>query len=364
MTAMISYDSSSLNTFAEIRNAFSTISVQFLRNESYATCHFIDEITSRILFFAWSETNVPAYRAACDDVFNKNMSASISRNYASNSNTPTFDTSDFPGVLLAMRNAVNFDYADARFSWIGYMSTPTTSSTNWGKSYFDDFEWIMNRQREFGLQDPNNAARLFISSAWPGFNDANVPSYWNNGQARYIARHVDDGNTLNLSFSAAAAMSDRYPRIFTQEQVSGDLYNSGLVNFDIPMIVVNTFNDFPEGTHIEASQTDDGVYNYGMSALEVTQSQAAAFKHLNDLPNSASVLPTHDDLWLPYSLFQLRKQRNHIGDPVLDMLLTQQYQGAAHCIAYNNQTIVQTQGWNLSSCNTSASTCQLDVSVV
>ncbi len=233
--------------------AFTALRTRFLDNSTLSHCHSKDPLTNKTLFLTWSEANIPAYRCACDTVL-------------APSNTTT---ADYHGVLLGMRNAVNFDYADFNFAWIGYMSTNSTSTTNWGGAYLDDFDWIMSRQSEFGLNDWNRRSTLQMTGAWPGFDDINVPASWNNGQSRYLARNVTSGLTANLSYASAAKYANSHLSM-----------SATLNNFDIPWLVWNTWNDFPEGTMIEPCATSPNVdgFGYGYTSLEAAQTNSAAFK--------------------------------------------------------------------------------------
>ena len=68
--------------------------------------------------------------------------------------------------------------------------------------YLADFEWIMARQVDFGASNATVANQVVAGAVWPGFNDTFVPSYWNGGNTRVIARTVDAGTFAQLSVVA------------------------------------------------------------------------------------------------------------------------------------------------------------------
>lgn len=162
-----------------------------------------------------------------------------------------------------IRNPREFDYSDGNFQWVNGFNSSNTETANWGQQYYNDFDWAMARQAQFGLTDPASLNQLMMGMVYPGFNDENVPAFWNGGNTRYILRQVDDGETMSLTWDQQIN--------WTSKRLGGD---NDVLN---PWTQIITWNDWPEGTSIEPA-TDD---TYGYTPLKTNRTKIAAWKNTN-----------------------------------------------------------------------------------
>jgi hypothetical protein len=279
-----------------------------MNNVSYKSTFFRDDATGKIPFLVWSEANPKAYRCAADTILKPSVQ------------------SGFPGVLLGVRNAVNFHLADFNFAWIGYMSTANNKDTNDGTAYLDDFDWISSRQSDFGLKDLNLASTLQMGAAWPGFNDAVVPVSWNGGTSRFIARNLSSGaSTAANSFQKSASYSTAH-----------NTDSTSLFNFRMPWITWNTWNDFPEGTQIEPGPE----LGLGYVALETAQATAVTFKSIASADANGAA-----HLRLPYLLYESRLAGSSVAGAVFSMIASRNFDGAAACLSADAQARATMLGW-------------------
>ena len=276
---VLSYDDHAAAGAAAVARNLELVRDLWLGNATAKAAFFVDAATgSRPLLF-WSEANVTAHWAEALRVYGCRGS----------------------GVAVVARNAVNFGTAHGNFAWIGPPSTAATVGTHWGEQYLDDFEWIMGRQSQFGGSALQDANTLAMGAAWPGFDDANVPASWNGGVARKIARTVDAGDTLALTFQHAI---DRNRAYAARREGTGAAGGSPTVAVDMPWLQVATFNDWPEGTHVEPQR---GASPY--RALEQVQNYTAVFKAsgTGGTGGTAAVAASAVMLRVPACVYQRRR---------------------------------------------------------
>ena len=255
---ILSYDDSAAVTLEAIESNLVLIRDKWLGNSSAAAAFFVDEVSGRYPLLFWSETAPELYHTLAADVF-----IDSSGDGGSSSNT----SAGARGVLVLARNAVSFNHSHGNFEWVdpppaADSEAAGTLNSNWGNSYYDDFDWRMARQSEYGGVSGPRSNAVAMAAVWPGFDDSKVPVGWNGGNARLILRDVDDGNTLEL------ALNHSILRYESQQAISGG-------GVDRPWIQVVTFNDWPEGTAVEPDGSDNPFEN-----LYAVQAAAARFKRM------------------------------------------------------------------------------------
>lgn len=244
---IISYDSSSADP-TTITNDFTDLYNDFYQNSTYESLMFRDEITNNQVLITWSETDVASYYSTVNTIWGDNE------------------------VTMMVRNAVNFDDSDGNFGWIA-IDNSADAATYWGESYFNDFEWRIARQSSFGLTDPFDANQVMMGMAYPGFDDANVPTYWASGVHRLINRTVTAGETMALTW-------DRQINYSPNTTV-------GLNEVENAWMQLITWNDWPEGTSIEPA-TDA---TYGFTPLLTSKAKTDTWKGNNGYGNECIEVP-------------------------------------------------------------------------
>eukprot|EP00737_Agarophyton_chilense_P003446 gb/GEZJ01004039.1/.p1 GENE.gb/GEZJ01004039.1/~~gb/GEZJ01004039.1/.p1 ORF type:complete len:653 (-),score=85.90 gb/GEZJ01004039.1/:165-2123(-) len=241
-------------------------------NPVYSPLIFRDDSNRPVLLF-WSESDNAHYWTTAQSLFQGN-------------------------VLVFVRNAVNFQYSDGNFEWVNLLNTgkPLSNTANWGQQYFEDMDWVMARQSENGV--PANTVNLLkMGGVYPGFDDQNVPPFWNGGTNRYHLRNVDDGETMALTWKKQID--------YTPNRLGGP---DPVQN---PWIQIATWNDWPEGSSIEPSAAG----GYGYTALETNRQKIAEFKMLSPSFQSAC-------LAVPFEIYNRRKSMSadSAGDAVAQLL--------------------------------------------
>lgn len=253
---IISYDDQGQSNQALITNYLQWVYDTFYNAPKYAP--LMARYVNQPIIITWSESDPQHYWNTLQNLFQGN-------------------------VFVLVRNAVNFQYSDGNFEWVNYLNlgTPTSNTQNWGQQYFADFNWITARQRENGvaLQDVNVVR---MGGVYPGFDDRNVPAFWNGGTNRYILRDVDDGETMALTWEKQLS--------YIPSQASS------LDSVENVWIQIATWNDWAEGTSIEPATAS----TYGYRALETCREKAAQFKNVVAPYGSAC-------LRVPYHIYEMRK---------------------------------------------------------
>ena len=276
---IISYDNGTADA-GEILSYFTYIYDQIYQHPSYKDLIFVDEITGQQVLQAWSEAdNLQYYQTvkelwACDNIH------------------------------LMIRNARAYDYSDGNFEWINYFNDTPTETANWGQQYFNDFDWGMARQEEFGLSNRLYTNQLMMGMTYPGFKDENVPSFWNGGNSRYIQREVDAGETMALTWDM---------------QINWESKRLGGTNDVLnPWTQIITWNDWPEGTSIEPATED----TYGYTPLKTSRNKIAVWK---DSPSEFA----ETCLSVPHHLYLARQENaTAVADQARDLLMQGDCEGA------------------------------------
>ncbi|PXF40175.1 hypothetical protein BWQ96_10113 [Gracilariopsis chorda] len=256
LKVIISYDDNGQSNQALITSYLQWVYDTFYSASSYAS--LLVKYLNQPIIITWSESDPQHYWSTLQSLFQGN-------------------------VFVLVRNAVNFQYSDGNFEWVNNLNlgTPISNTQNWGQSYFADFNWISARQSEKGVapQDVNLAK---MGGVYPGFDDGNVPAFWNGGTNRYILRDVDDGETMTLTWEKQIS--------YTPSQ------GSGLDSVENLWVQIATWNDWPEGTSIEPAS----AATYGYRALETCREKAAQFKNTAAPYGSAC-------LRVPYHIYEMRR---------------------------------------------------------
>lgn len=256
---ILSYDSGETDSLT-IQQYFYTLKNNCYGKAEFSNLIFRDEITNQPILVTWSDAFTSKHKAAIKTVFGDDE------------------------MMWIGRNAVGINYFDANFEWVGYLNNDPNNSVNWGQQYFLDMNWAMARQDENG-HDPRTFNTLKMAGVYPGFDDRNVPSYWNGGNARYIRRDVADGETMSLTWNMAIN--------YTTQSLGGN------VAVTAPFVQVITWNDFPEGTAVEPSALSE----YGYRALQTTRRKIAQWKGINPIEAEDSL-----GLYLVYNLYKAIQQ--------------------------------------------------------
>ncbi len=260
MSIILSYDNGNA-THTVIEDYFTWMYDSIYHNPIYEDLIFTDDMTGKEVLQVWSESDNTYYNQMSETLWGSD------------------------NALLMVRNAVRFDDSEGNFHWIGNLTNNPANTVTWGQSYFNDFDWIMARQEDFGLADPTNVNTVKMGAVYPGFNDENVPDFWAGGTPRYIQRNVDDGITLELTWGMQ--------QTYTPLRLGGD---NAVEN---PWVQIITWNDWPEGTSIEPA-TDA---TYGYAPLVICQTEINAWK-------GTSNGYTATCLEVPYEIYLARKAGN------------------------------------------------------
>ena len=272
MSIILSYDNGNANQ-SVIEDYFTWMHDSIYHNPIYEDLIFVDDLTEKKVLQAWSESDNAYYHEITETLWGTG------------------------NVLLMVRNAVRFDDSEGNFHWIGNLTNDPMNTMTWGQNYFNDFDWIMARQADFGLTDPTSVNTVKMGAVYPGFNDENVPDFWAGGTPRYIQRNVDDGVTLELTWG--------------MQQSYTPLRLGGVNSVENPWVQIITWNDWPEGTSIEPA-TDA---TYGYAPLVICQNEINTWKGTTN-PYTAACLE------VPYEIYLARKAGNTMdADAACDLLM-------------------------------------------
>jgi len=157
------------------------------------------------------------------------------------------------------------------------------------------------------LTDYRSANTVKMGGVYPGFDDANVPPFWNGGNRRYILREVNDGNTYDLTWNKQI----NYQPLMLGGEI--EVYN--------PWVQITTWNDFPEGTCIEPTITSQ----FGYKALQQTRAKVTQFKGI-----STSVGDTLG-IYVPHEIYKAVKEgRNTAAANAIPLFCTKDYAASYH----------------------------------
>eukprot|EP00177_Eucheuma_denticulatum_P004477 GFKZ01008139.1.p1 GENE.GFKZ01008139.1~~GFKZ01008139.1.p1 ORF type:complete len:593 (-),score=49.67 GFKZ01008139.1:525-2303(-) len=259
LQVIVSYDDQGGKTQSEITTLLTWVHTNIYNNPTYSSLIFHDPVTAHPVLLAWSETDNEHYWNTAQSLFSSQ-------------------------VFFAIRNPRLFQFSDANFEWVNFLNTglPKTNTANWGQQFFENMDYVMARQSTDSAIAPADVNTVKIGGVYPGFDDENVPPFWNGGTNRYILRTVDDGDTLSLTWQLQI---DYTP-----------LRLGGVDSVENPWIQIATWNDWPEGTSIEPATSD----TYGYTALETCRVKTAEFKGFS--PPFASAC-----LGVPFLVYEKRK---------------------------------------------------------
>lgn len=259
LKVIISYDDGSNKSQDTVTELLTWVYQNIYNNPAYSSLVFIDPETTHPVLLGWSESDIEHSWNTVQSLFSK-------------------------AVLFIIRNPHMFQYSSGNFEWVNYLNTglPKTNTKNWGLQAFDDMDWAMARQSTMYDLEPSDVNTVKMGGVYPGFDDENVPPFWNGGTNRYILRNVDEGDTMALTWQ----MQIKYKplRLGGEDEV------------DNPWVQITTWNDWPEGSSVEPATAD----TYGYTALETCRQRIAEFKGLSP-PYEAACLQ------VPYSVYQKRK---------------------------------------------------------
>jgi len=276
---IISYDNNAASA-SEIVSDLTYIHDNIYQATAYKDLIFVDEVTGQQVLQAWSEVDNQAYYTTVQNLWTCG------------------------DIHLMIRNPREYDYSDGNFQWVNGFNSTNTETANWGQQYYNDFDWAMARQEQFGLTDPASLNQLMMGMVYPGFNDENVPAFWNGGNTRYILRQVDDGETMSLTWNQQID--------WTTKRLGGD---NDVLN---PWTQIITWNDWPEGTSIEPASDD----TYGYTPLKTNRTKIAEWK---------STTAPYAELCLevPYYMYLAREASdNTLADDAAVLLLQGDCEGA------------------------------------
>lgn len=258
LQAIVSYDDGGSAANDQISELMGWTVDRVYKNDTYSSIIFQDEERNTPVYVVWSETNRAMYWSVLNQLFEGS-------------------------VTVLMRNAVGFEHSTGNFEWVNYLNNapPKTNTANWGQQYFNDMDWIMARQSDMGVP-PQSVNLLKMGNVYPGFDDVNVPSFWNGGQNRYILRNTDQGSTMALTWEQQIS--------YMPQRLGGP---DAVTN---PWVQIVTWNDWPEGTSIEPATES----SYGYTALETCFQQIPRFKGTST-PYDISCLR------VPYQIYLHRK---------------------------------------------------------
>ena len=276
----ISFDNSTETDLANIIPLFQVLEDSLYNHTHFKNIAWKDDATGKPVLVVWSEADWADYRTAIDSVFGQDE------------------------VIAIGRNMINFDLFDANMEWINYLTNDQSNTTDWGEQAFQDSDWTMARQ-ESRLTDIRSVNAFKLGGVYPGFDDRNVPSYWNGGNDRYFARDVTAGEVMELTWNKHIN--------YTYKRLGGD--------FDISdnWIQIITWNDFPEGTSVEPS-TSAG---YGYTALQTNRKQIATFK------NASTTNEDTMGIYVPYAIYQaIKAGRTSDANTALTYFCNKEYNNA------------------------------------
>lgn len=258
MKVIVSYDDGGRASQSTITSNLQWMYTTIYNNQNYSPLIFRDDETNWPVVITWSESD-PAYTWA------------------------TLQSLFTEPVHVVIRNARKFEYSTANMEWINNVNygQPMTNTQNWGQRYFNDFDWLMARQSTTGIP-VDTVNEVMLGNVYPGFDDQNVPAFWNGGNNRYILRDVDDGETMALTWQRHI---DYTPQRLGGPDVVVD-----------PWIQIATWNDWPEGSSVEPATES----TYGYRALNTCHEKIAIFKGI-------SPYYAQSCLKKPYEIYQLRK---------------------------------------------------------
>lgn len=260
---IVSYDDGGGVSDSSIPGLIQWVYTNIYDNSKYSEIIFVDPTSNQAVLMFWSESNNELYWSTAKSMFTS-------------------------GVFILIRNARLWELSDGNFEWINDLNTdPNRANTqNWGEGYLNDFDWRMSRQSsDFGISS-SSINYLKMGSIYPGFDDMNVPEFWNNGVYRYFFREVDDGETILLTW---------------EKQISYvPLRQGGTDIVENPWLQITTWNDWPEGTSVEPASSS----TYGYLPLERIHEKISDFKGVHNTYNLGC-------LRLPYSIYLERKNMNN-----------------------------------------------------
>ena len=239
----ISYDNNQATTREQVRADFTLLAKVYATDNR--TVSFTDIISGGPVIILWSE-NVPEIVYA------------VAKEFLSSQAT------------VVVRNPRAYAYSDGNFAWILPKSAPFEPgvlATYWGEQALKDFEWGMSHQDvgDVGAAAGDDSSlylhknQLAMGAVYPGFDDTNVPTDWNNGVKRKVLRHVRAGSTYELTWNHILGfISNRYG--------GGD---ENIV--DMPWVQIITWNDYPEGTQIEPRSGLNGTATYEQTLLYISR---------------------------------------------------------------------------------------------
>lgn len=264
LKVVVSYDDGGGLSTDAITPLLTWVHANIYSNPKYSSLIFIDPETMNPVIMAWSESNIAQYWTTTQALFSSS-------------------------VFLIVRNPGEFENSHGNFEWVNYLNTapPKTNSENWGRQFFQDMDWKIARQSTVFSVDPADVNTVKMGGVYPGFDDVNVPPFWNGGTNRYHLRQVDDGETMALTWD----MQINYT----------PLRLGGTDAVENPWVQIATWNDWPEGTSVEPA-TDD---TYGYTALETCRTKIAEFK---------AQTPSFDVSCLrkPFFIYEMREAGNDI----------------------------------------------------
>lgn len=259
---IVSYDSKETNQ-ATILNYMTWTHTSLYASSDYAQYAFHDDETGKAVYITWSESDPEYYYSTVRSLFVNN-------------------------VLLIIRNARNYNVSDGNMEWVNDLNhaPPKDNIANYGQGQFAHTDWNMARQSEVYYTPLDSVNNILLGSVYPGFDDVNVPAFWNGGTNRYIHRDVNDGETLSLLWQRHI---DYVPfRLGGTDEV------------DNPWIQIVTWNDWPEGTSIEPATQD----TYGYRPLITCHDRIPKYKRESTPRFDISFLYT------PHQIYRLRTESN------------------------------------------------------
>ena len=179
-----------------------------------------------------------------------------------------------------------FPYVDGCYPWVQPSDTNgdgypdwDSAGKNWGKSYLGDFYWRVNNLPQLGQ------LRFACSGVWPGFDDR--PLTW--GQNRWMDRQ--DGKMYDSTWNFVHTYT--YPLL-------------------LPWVQIETWNDFNEGTEIEATKEDR--YKY----LLATKKNIGKFKNISIDQIDTSKFVEAERIYYIHRALEKSKGDSAIFDPSID----------------------------------------------
>ncbi|RED98382.1 glycoside hydrolase family 71/99 protein [Marinoscillum furvescens] len=143
----------------------------------------------------------------------------------------------FYGSPVLLKNEIDVNAVPGQFvmnSYYPWIQGWASDGSEWGQTYLN---WFYNTKIDFQL---NNKVEFVTGAVWPGFDDRNV--VW--GQNRWIDRR--GGQTYTDTWS------------FINNSFTGD----------IDWVILETWNDFNEGSELEPTTTDNYQY-LGLTATHI-----------------------------------------------------------------------------------------------